>query len=284
MKQPNHHGTHYMLFPNLDFFKQHVDNLSNDGVEYKLNSFGLRCDEFSNNHDGLHILFAGCSNTFGLGTDIENVWAKRLYNKIKQTDKVSGYYNIGINAGSIIEIIFHVYRYIEKYKKPDYIFLLFPERYRDDSFFNDQYFIDKYGYRFSDSFNLSLYHSLELFCNESNIKLISSSWVLNYNTLWRSFINNTINKIKNPNKVLEGPKIRNEEIVFKDFNKYFKTFKELDKQKMLEDLFIYSNENKNDENMYEAKDDGRHFGNAFHYAWSQQLYERFINEKNNKKN
>ena len=54
-----------------------------------------------------------------------------------------------------------------------------------------------------------------------------------------------------------------------------------DKDKIIEDLYEYSVKNPKDKNMYTAKDRGRHFGNAFHYAWSNQLHERFLNEKDN---
>ncbi len=269
-------GRGYLLKTDLGFFRQDGNLSLEDGVEYKLNSYGLRSDDFQSEHTGLHMLFAGCSNTYGLGTDIENIWATKIYNKIKESQEVSGYNNLGINAGTIIEIVFHVFRYIEQFGNPDVIFMLLPERDRDDEFF-----FDEYDEQYSDSFNFSIYHSLELFCRSNNIKLISSTWVSNYTNLWDSFSNFAKYKGDTPHKILIGPKIRNEKTMFDDFVKTFKSFKVFNNKKIIQDLYDYSMDNPDDPNMYTAKDRGRHFGNAFHYAWSQQMYERFLNEKNN---
>ena len=269
-------GRQYLFSSNLGFFRQDGNLLKNHGVDYKLNKYGLRSDEFTQDHSGLHILFAGCSNTYGLGTDLENVWATRLYNKIKETTNVSTYNNIGINAGSIIEIVFHVFRYIEKFGNPDVIFILLPERDRDDDFFFDQH-----EALYSDSFNLSIYHSLELLCRTNNIQLVSSTWVSNYTNLWDSFSSFVNYKGPEPDKILLGPKIRNEKTMFDDYLKNFKTFQNFNKDKIIKDLYEYSTNNSEDQNMYTAKDQGRHFGNAFHYAWANQLHERFLNEKTN---
>jgi hypothetical protein len=269
-------GRQYLFNANLDFFRQEASPFDAHNVDYKLNAHGLRSDEFSLNHSGMHILFAGCSNTYGLGTDLENLWAKKVYNKIKETQEVSTYNNIGFNAGSIIEIVFHIFRYIERFGNPDVIFVLLPERDRDDEFFFDEHEV-----KYSDSFNLSIYHALEVFCRSSNIKLISSTWVFNYTNLWGSFSKMIRSDTPTPQKILLAPKIRNENTMFDDYSKYFKTFKYFDKDKIMKDLYEYSMQNPEDENIYVAKDEGRHFGNAFHYAWSNQLHERFLNEKNN---
>jgi len=269
-------GRSYLMNSNLDFFRQNGSLTKDHDVDYKLNKHGLRCDEFSTEHDGIHILFAGCSNTYGLGTDIENIWTTQIYNKIKQTHSVSGYNNVGINAGSIIEIIFHVFRYIEKFGNPDVIFMLLPERDRDDEFF-----FDDHDAIYSDTFNLSIYHALDLYCRSNGISLISSTWVSNYTNLWDSFSSFAKYKGDTPEKILQGPKIRNEKTMFDDYLKRFKSFRGFDKKQTIADLYEYSTDNPNDPNMYTAKDRGRHFGNAFHYAWANQLYERFVNEKNN---
>lgn len=269
-------GRSYLMFPGLGFFRQEGNISQGDGVKYQLNQHGLRSDEFSDNASGLHILFAGCSNTYGLGTDIENIWSTRVYNKIKETQEVSGYNNVGINAGSIIEIVLHVFRYIEKFGNPDVIFMLLPERDRDDEFF-----FDDYAEKYADGFNLSIYHALDIFCRSNEIALISSTWVSNYTNLWDSFSSFAKYKGDSPNRILEGPKIRNEKTMFDDFIKTFKSFEVFNKKKIIQDLYDYSMNNPDDPNLYTAKDRGRHFGNAFHYAWSQQMYERFLNEKNN---
>ena len=59
-----------------------------DGSEYKINSHGYRCDEFTTNHKGKHVLFSGCSNTYGVGLKKEEVWAYKVYNKINKTEEI----------------------------------------------------------------------------------------------------------------------------------------------------------------------------------------------------
>ena len=41
-------------------------------VEYKYNDMFFRSDNFITSHDGLHILFSGCSESEGVGDNIEN--------------------------------------------------------------------------------------------------------------------------------------------------------------------------------------------------------------------
>lgn len=98
---------------------------------YKTNSYGYRCDSFTKEHDGTHILFAGCSVTFGEGLPENFLWAKKLYNKISETTKTSGYFNIGRPGSSITDIVGLVKAYQNRYGTPDYIFILFPDPDRD---------------------------------------------------------------------------------------------------------------------------------------------------------
>jgi len=98
---------------------------------YQTNSHGLRSEEFTKNHDGKHLLFAGCSNTFGLGNFIEDVWAYRLYSEISKTEKVSGYFNVGSPGATISEILYQIFMYCNHYGYPNFVFINFPDYYRE---------------------------------------------------------------------------------------------------------------------------------------------------------
>ena len=88
-----------------------------------LNSNGYRSDEFTNDHDGKHILFSGCSNTFGLGLKKEELWSSRLLSKIESSgQKVSGNFNIGYPGSGVFEMVSNTIRYCLLYGKPDTIF------------------------------------------------------------------------------------------------------------------------------------------------------------------
>lgn len=248
--------------------------LKNDyGIDYKLNSRNLRCDEFKRDHNGEHIIFAGCSNTFGVGTEYEDTWAYQVYNEISKVKDVSGYYNLGLNAGTAMESILQIFAYIKEFSVPDTIFLFLPELERDDAFFF-------YPHEHTDEFVVRLYGILDLFCKLSGTKLITSSWILNYPGMWDRLRQDTVVYGNFPEK-LERSRLRNEEHMFDRFSSTFKSFKSLDNDRFVKDVYMYSLDHKNDPNLYVAKDPGRHFGSAIHHAWKTQFLERYLNEKTN---
>ena len=48
-------------------------------VEYALNNYSLRCDDFSVIDKKDHILFAGCEYTLAMGSELEESWAFNIY-------------------------------------------------------------------------------------------------------------------------------------------------------------------------------------------------------------
>jgi hypothetical protein len=91
-------------------------------VEYSRNNEGYRSEDFKQNPK---FLFAGCSETFGEAADVETTWAYKLFNKIKN-DKDS-YCNLGLGGLDASLIIYQVMMFIEKYGKPENLFIVFPE-------------------------------------------------------------------------------------------------------------------------------------------------------------
>lgn len=103
------------------------ENSKDDGtVTYTYNDDYFRCDNFKKNHDGLHILFAGCSETEGMGGQIEDVWGKILLNKISSLNDVDGYFSIARAGYGWQKVITQTRVYISKYGKPDALFVLLP--------------------------------------------------------------------------------------------------------------------------------------------------------------
>jgi hypothetical protein len=95
-------------------------------VEYRYNQDWFRSENFKNEHDGLHILFTGCSNTEGIGVNIENTWSYLLYKEIATQHQVDGYFNLS-RSGSGVHITLHnLMVYVKKYGAPDYLFMLLP--------------------------------------------------------------------------------------------------------------------------------------------------------------
>jgi hypothetical protein len=96
------------------------------------NRYGFRSDEFTATHDDKrHLLFAGCSETYGRGGNIEESWGHMVYSSISKNTDTSGFFNLGIPGAGFKEIICEVIEYCNKYGAPDDIFILFPnlERY-----------------------------------------------------------------------------------------------------------------------------------------------------------
>jgi hypothetical protein len=107
-------------------------------VEYKLNSEIFRCDQFTRSHNGLHILFSGCSVTEGIGIKQEDVWAYKLYKKISEEREVSGYFNLAHAGNGYHQIIGNFLEYINKYGKPDIFVVLHPNTERYYRFLKDE--------------------------------------------------------------------------------------------------------------------------------------------------
>lgn len=157
---------------NIYFINQSLKSVGDGTMTIKdifrpANSFGLRSDEFKKDHEGLHILFAGCSITFGDGVPDNYVWAKRVYDEIAKTEKVSGFYNVAINGGNHVDIFSQIYNYIKEFSQPDVIFINFPDLRR----------LADYGIaKEIMSLIVVMYGMLEKFCEAAGTRLISFSW------------------------------------------------------------------------------------------------------------
>lgn len=234
--------------------------IKDDGaVEYSYNNFGFRCDDFYVQDSGkYHVLFSGCSETEGASNKLEDVWANKLYEKIKKDHDVSGYYNVGKAGLTPFMIIKNCITYMEKFGKPDSIFMVIPDHYRLTSWDTENL---KYSYFFINSdynlfqksyedhsigreqnysniknhqmFSFSVIIMFEMFCKLNGIKLFWSSWSKDsyFNKLESLGLKNFVD-IANNKKELE-------EFKLKDF----------------------------------TARDGAHLGPAFHSIWANKMYD-----------
>ena len=108
-------------------------NFSDPLISYKLNNYGYRSDDISSDISKSNFLYAGCSNTFGVGVPIESIWSNQL-NCFLNGEK---FINLGINSGSYKTMVYDVFNYIRSFGKPKGVFLLFPNIERQ-IFFNDK--------------------------------------------------------------------------------------------------------------------------------------------------
>lgn len=164
-----------------------------DEVDLSSNKYGFRSDDFIEKglHQGKHILFAGCSVTWGDGLNREETWPRMVYEELSKDDKLSGYFSIGFPGMSIIQEIFWMFKYFKKFGNPDAIFFLMPNVGRfisvnakthaykgvGSSIINAQIEEDYPGtLKLIRYMTYEIYGMLEDYCKENGIALISSSW------------------------------------------------------------------------------------------------------------
>ena len=239
-----------------------------DSVRYYFNSLGYRSDEFTEFHDGEHILFAGCSETEGWGGNLDSCWSHMVYKKLSETKKISGFFNLSRAGWGHDVIIANIIEYIKTYGKPSKIYILFPNFSRSfnwSGWDNEQEiyeYIVKTNYyspndvvlpsgklverqglkeqRESIVKFINLVKLFEEYCISNNIKLMWSTYVPedeeNYNNLK----------------------------VFKNFIKMSDT-----KESILNSDHILSKAKNKEKNLL-IKRDG-HSGYFYHYWWSQRF-------------
>lgn len=170
-----------------------VENIINKNIKvlYKYNKDWFRCDNFTKNHNGLHILYAGCSNTEGVGSNIEDTWSHMLHVKLSNFNDISGYFNLAKGGYGLHKILNNFIFYIKEYGKPDYFFVLAPNVLRGWKWENDTWIYDQHVPYGTDPSRLdeqlldhrkelpnwfTLMNALEAICNTNNIKFLWTTW------------------------------------------------------------------------------------------------------------
>lgn len=108
-----------------------ISGRENWEVNYKYNKDFFRCDNFKKEHDGLHIVFGGCSNTEGVGAPIEKTWSHMIYEELSKDYKVSGYFNLGKGGYGWHKIISSFIDYEKNFGSPDIFVVNHPNILRD---------------------------------------------------------------------------------------------------------------------------------------------------------
>jgi hypothetical protein len=264
--------THYREknFDGIDSISHYI---TNERIEYylKTNSYGWRCDEFKKDHvDKNHILFAGCSETWGEGSVIEDCWSKMLYDSINKDDTCSGFFSIGIPGGGVDEIVNVVSEYIKEFGLPDAIFFMLPNVPRQSA------------YMHADDYNLfSGFYRVGAFDQKTEQPTLGKYTESDYNTV---LIHNYLS-IKIFESLLSKTKTDffwstwNYEFIndLELFNLHSDNFVDTSivEERAYEDYIAL---NKNSIAM--EKRDGHH-GTVFHKYWAEQFYKKY-KEKNEK--
>jgi hypothetical protein len=226
------------------------------------NSLLFRSDEFKNNHNGKHILFSGCSYTYGSGLELNEVWSKIVYDKISKEEKCSGYFNFGVYGHGIIHIVSNLFKYFKKYGNPDIIFINLPDMPRFTGYIekNKEYKIIREDGTLKEGminyFTYEYYFMFEQYCNSNNIKLFSFTWDFEQD-----------GKYSKHNK-----KNIDTQSFFNKFN--FKTFYNINKEDFYKNL---QNLIKNDNSKFSiTARDGYHPGTSFHINYANFIYNKYM--------
>jgi hypothetical protein len=246
-------------------------------IEYfsNYNSYGYRCDEFVQDHDGKsHILFAGCSEALGEGAVVEDSWPHMLYTRLSKELNTSGFFCLGVAGMGWTDIFSIINQYIDAFGNPDYIFLNLPNSQRYVSYIEDYM-----------SYGLSNAGAYRYTVTKPNKKTIKNSTHVIGET---NFIPNDISQIDLDlyirlfEKVCE---LKNIKLFWGSWDNRVTEINDrvTDKSKYVVKLFTDSNEiwdiQTKNKNLSLSKPDG-HKGTAFHYSWSEKLYNAYRERKN----
>jgi hypothetical protein len=245
-------------------------------VGYQLNEWlGLdwsyRCDKFTKDHAGKHVLFAGCSITAGEALDKEQTWAFKAHASMTGT---SGYYNIGVPGFSITDTIDQIFKYVYNYGNPEEIYILFPNASRDLEYSGHEK-------RYMELLIWRSYFYLEQYCKSNNIKLYSFTWEIPLKG-WPLTPKDAASLYPDPNQKKYYPGTNEEREDWSqqlgeetiEILKNFETFHYFPEEQMHESVFRYdTSKNKNKETSIIARDNV-HPGESFH-----DFYAEFILSK-----
>lgn len=167
-------------------------------VSYEYNSDFFRCDNFTTVHkEKYHVVFGGCSETEGVGGNLNELWAYNLYLELKQKYDIGGYYSLARSGNGWHKIALSLMTYVEKYGKPTHFFVMLPNIGRN--FYWDKEnkrwgYSQKYVHRGSrhphaeeNLFDLDEHKRqymefavgwkmLIAYCKSNNIKILYSTW------------------------------------------------------------------------------------------------------------
>lgn len=239
------------------------DGYDNQAVNLsELNSSGYRCDDFIKTHNDKHILFSGCSYTYGSGLIKNEMWSYILYKKILDSEKLSGFFNLGIPGSSIANQAIDIIKYCNTYGNPDYIFwnlpdpLRFYHYFQDEGIFVDAMFNDDVKYLLS-LISYQYYFMVYSYCKSNNIKLLSFTWSVDNTPIQEDASMNYFKPMKNFETYYKYSA--------NEFNYFAKTF---------------NDETYDKTHWYQARDNfngiGGHYGSVCQVFWSNFMYKKYM--------
>lgn len=263
LPRPTPVGHHSLTLNKLNVEKYPVPGVEFENF-YSLNKLGFRSDNFTKKHKGkTHALFAGCSMTFGDSIPLQYLWAKKVHDKINESNPTSGFFNVGCNGATLGQVVENISKYIDNYGTPEYIFVLLPDLNRTFVEAKDAYLSPIFRQA------LSTYRTFAKYCKAEGIKLIMMSWEpsVNIKTNKRApyaFISDGV-----PNYYDKMPEFRDTveqfyKIDFPEMQDYIMKYVEDNLETHPAGLFL------------DLAWDDAHPGVAEHEFWYNKFYEKYL--------
>ena len=257
-----------------------MDEVKDDEVIYKYNNEYFRSDDFITTHNGKHIVFSGCSETEGVGGNIEEAWCKILYDKISENEKCSGFFNLSGAGWGYLRILTNLFIYFEKYGKPDYIFILLPNFSRKFDLVNSDNTINTYPKKdvryVQKYFNINNKKVYDSTGKVVNVEIGIDEYYLdfiNFSYMWKNFVSfcklNNIKLFATSWAFMDRINIYNLGI-FDNFFNY-------------DDDYAYHlavKKYKPKEMIKKAKKRDGHHGVIFHELWADLFYRKYLENIN----
>ena len=246
-------------------------------VTYKYNDDWFRSENFINKHDGLHVLFSGCSESEGVGDNIEHAWTNILYKKISKDIKCSGFFNLSRSGWGWSKIVANALIYFEKYGYPDLYFILLPNHQRMH-YFSKKGVVDDHGIQTGLLWQYKQFYPIaysmrnaETKDNQHYIRVLEKEYnetFMFFITAWKLF-----NKICKDNnvKLVVGSW---EDWDSKNINNLdmFDNFINLGDSKNLMEKYVNTYYETNQKTKYDLRKRDGHHGRLIHNFWAEEFY------------
>jgi hypothetical protein len=232
------------------------------------NSNGYRSDDFTKTHNGKHVLFLGDSFAFGEGLDKEDTWCYKVYSKIKETEPVSGFFNLGLPGSSIGDSIDQFFKYCSLYGNPEEVFFITTELDRDLKYVLPESL---------DSFNFRMYFYLDQYCKSNNINLYSFSWLKSiglYSKEPDRYLYKIVDGIRTIRPLWVEQAKRQEQKYNIETLKSFKSFYDYSGKEMLEKVYRFDKKSKTKHKSLWAHDQV-HPGTSFHDFYAEFIHSKY---------
>lgn len=236
-------------------------------ITYSYNHFGYRCDPFNKKKEGVRVLFSGCSETEGIGNNVDDIWTKKVYKYLEQNVAVDGYFNLGQSGSGYARIISNLINHMKTYGYADYVFVLFPNIARWTEWIDDK---NKYK-----NIGLSAWHTGKKDKDDTDIKT-QRNHMINFIVMIKLF--ETFCESNNI-KLYWATWDKNDEENYKLLRKkdIFKNFISLEFSN-IEELIFNENNNKKDKTYFFTRD--KHLGTGWHDFFADTFIDNLTRSNN----